>query len=218
MSLLCSFSFSLEFTPDMCRVLTDISEEQREKYHEYMGDILDALIEGRIDLFKPFNIKAYVNTLKDNQKKAKAKRNKKVRYIFDDADYSESVSLPRGYIPMCELPATERAGETVELDIEIQEAVDEIRECNLTVAAYTGVDMIRAMIAATRFTGRTLGGAQSALRKVVTKYPKIGESIQTILSSGYQVDELFPEEVRDYNIQRNDLDSGWVLSDDYTGG
>lgn len=214
MSLLRSVSFSLSQNEKILRNLTtvvaDLSDYDREKYKDVLGEeVIEAVFAGKIDSSQPFNLKAYAATVKSNQRMSNAQKAKKTLRIVED-DFDESFSIPAFSIPMAKLPATEGAEAVVEPGLELQEAVKEIRRSNLKVAAKSGVDVIYALVTATRSSGETLKGSQEVVRKVVTEYPELGECITTVLSSGYTIDELFPEEVQEYdfyhNTHRNDSD------------
>lgn len=223
MSLLHSFSFShdeetrwnLALVWD--NILNCTTEQDMEKYKDCLGEeVVDAIFANKIDPNQAFNLKAYAVTVKSNQKMANAKKAQKtLRIVNDDDDFDMHISIPAYCVPMAKLPSTEGAAAVVEYDLELQEAVDEIRRSNLRITAKSGVDVICALTVATRSSGETLKGAQDALRKVVKQFPEFGECIQTVLSSGYQIDELFPCEVKEceafYKMQRNDLELQEVI-------
>lgn len=223
MSLLRSINFTYleeeRFRLECGMILSEIPENELKKYQDYLGELADGVMAGRIDTTRIFHMKAYVNGIKENQNKHKAKKSQKILSIYED-ELEEDASIPPCCVPISALQTSQSAGEVAERNLELQEAVNELRHCNLKIAARESVDVITAMIASTRNTGKLLKASQKLLNQVVVKYPEIGNSIEIMLSSGYQIDELFPEEVKQYDscykTHRNDLGDGYLVKDDCT--
>ena len=158
---------------------------------EFSCEIVEAGLAGKIDFNKPFNLVAYENAIrKNNGLTANTKRKKEVSIDFFSSD-DDSVNT---YDVISEDTASNQLACKVKdayaqifEDDDLQFAISTIVGLNDDIMAVEEVDLIRCLKDAVLGIER----AVSTIKRISDSYPVLAESIQTVLSSGQEVNVLF---------------------------
>lgn len=158
---------------------------------EFSCEIVEAGLAGKIDFNKPFNLVAYENAIrKNNGLTANTKRKKEVSIDFFSSD-DDSVNT---YDVISEDTASNQLACKVKdayaqifEDDDLQFAISTIVGLNDDIMAVEEVDLIRCLKDAVLGIER----AVSTIKRISDSYPILAESIQTVLSSGQEVNVLF---------------------------
>lgn len=158
---------------------------------EFSCEIVEAGLAGKIDFNKPFNLVAYENAIrKNNGLTVNTKRKKEVSIDFFSSD-DDSVNT---YDVISEDTASNQLACKVKdayaqifEDDDLQFAISTIVGLNDDIMAVEEVDLIRCLKDAVLGIER----AVSTIKRISDSYPVLAESIQTVLSSGQEVNVLF---------------------------
>ena len=158
---------------------------------EFSCEIVEAGLAGKIDFNKPFNLVAYENAIrKNNGLTANTKRKKEVSIDFFSSD-DDNVNT---YDVISEDTASNQLACKVKdayaqifEDDDLQFAISTIVGLNDDIMAVEEVDLIRCLKDAVLGIER----AVSTIKRISDSYPVLAESIQTVLSSGQEVNVLF---------------------------
>lgn len=192
MSLLRSYSFGSFLGKD------EIPEEVLGLFHEsvqegkkvnYASEIIFAGIRGNIDLDKPFYLDSYERAIEINSRLSKNSRKKKELFIDTSAseDYDELTRNGGIHEDKLTLDEIEDAYDEVLNSEELKYAVSRIKSLNSELIAIEKVNIIEAIKLA-------LNGFPKALaevKRICDFYPNIAKYIETILSCGKSLEEVF---------------------------
>lgn len=192
MSLLRSYSFGSflgeEEIPE--KVLGLFSESViGGKEVKYASEIVFAGLQGNIDLDKPFYLDSYVRAIETNSRLNKNKRKQKELFIDTSAsdDYDELTRNGGIHEDKLSIDEVEDAYDEVLNSEELEYAVSQIRRLNSELITVERVNIIEAMKLA-------LNGFPKALaevKRICDFYPHISKYIETILSCGKSLEEVF---------------------------
>lgn len=182
--LLRSFCFTQQLTGDMLNVLfKDLPNYYGE--FDYSIELIEAALEGRIDIEKPFNLFGWCKTVKDGNFQTELKRLKKQEYLIEDDD-EDSTGVKASSL------VEERDDYEVFIDNEeVLYTVKKIRALNNEIISDMGIDLIFCM----RQAVKGVPQAVEELSNICKEYDWIAEYVQIILSSGISFEDLFPNEV-----------------------
>jgi len=194
MSLLKSFSFGSsmgvdELPIEVINLFSDCVGKEKEL--NYASEIVYSALNGRIDYNRPFNIDAYENAIKKYSSLAQYSRKKKEKFIDftanSDDSYSECVRA--GGIPEEKLDVSGVKDAYLEFDDndELMHAVANIKKLNTEFIIVEELDIIESI----RLALRGIPQAVEDLKHLCDFYPKVSEYIKTILSSGFEFEEIF---------------------------
>lgn len=178
-----------------------------DKAGEYALEIIDAIHRGtaKVDLGKvaeavsnndmealksAFNIEAYVNTIKKNQRLVNNAEAKKMRHICDVDD--DGIVEPYGVTESVVSYYVEQKDEYEEFidNEEVLYAVEQLYGMRSELRIEYRLDIIKCMKQALRGIPESL----AHLKNLVVEAPQVGELIRIVLSSGKPLNELFSVE------------------------
>lgn len=180
-----SFGFQQQLTGDMLGVLF----KDLPNYHgefDYSLEIIEAALEGRIDIRKDFNLFGYCKVIRDGKSNNEMKKFKKNVCLIEQSDeYAESgVTL--------ESLVDERDDyEIINDNEETMYIVKKVQALNFEMMRDLGIDLIWCIKQAVKGVPQ----AVEELTNFCTEYSWYSEYVEIILGSGIPIDELFPDEV-----------------------
>ena len=180
-----------ELPTEVLNLFVDLADNPNQQV-EFSGEIVEAGLAGKIDFSKPFNIVAYENAIrKNNTLTANTKRKKEVSIDFFSNSESDNVNT---YDVISEDTASNQLASKVKdayaeifEDDELNFAISTIVGLNDDIMAVEEVDLIRCLKDAVLGIER----AVTTIKRISNSYPILAESIQTVLSSGREVEVLF---------------------------
>lgn len=182
--LLRSLSFRKELTGDMLDVLfKDVKNYSGE--FDYSIELIDAALDGRINMEKEFNLFGYCKTIREGNFQTSLKYLKKHQYLIEEDDEDSTG------VKTSSLVDIHNDYEVFEDNEELSYTINKIRTLNNQFIADAGIDLIFCIRQAVK-------GVPQAVDELVTicrDYSWVGEYIQIILSSGVSFESLFPEDV-----------------------
>lgn len=184
-----------ELTGDMLDVLFKDFKDYRGEF-DYSIELIDAAIEGRIDITKQFSLFGYCKTVREGNFQTELKRLKKQQYIIDDDNDDETG------VKVSSLVDTRSDYEIIDDKEELSYTVNKIRALNDELISTIGIDLVYCMRQALKGTPQ----AVQELTNICEEYDFIAEYIQIILSSGVSFEELFPDEEEVIDFPRVDED------------
>lgn len=196
-TVLRSFSYGnylgINELPENILHLFDSLIDSPTKRLEFASEIVDNGLKGRIDFSREFNIDAYEATIRKNQ--SLGKEGKKKREVFIDTsgssdDWEEVAS--NGGIKLDQLNAKavdkiQDAYEQLLIDDELKYAVDTIKMLNDDLMIEESIDLIHALKQAVK----GIPDAIKSVSEVCTNNSLVSELVETILSSGYEISQIF---------------------------
>lgn len=168
---------------DMLDTLFKDLKDYRGEF-DYSLELIEAALDGRIDVNKKFNLFGYCKTVREGNFQTELKRLKKQQYIIDDDNDDETG------VKVSTLVDTRSDYEIIEDNEELEYSVKKIRALNDEIIESIGIDLIFCM-------RQALKGVPQAIQEladICKEYDFIAEYIQIILSSGVSFSELFPDE------------------------
>ena len=193
--LLRSFQYKQELTGDMLDTLFKDLKDYKGEF-DYSLEIIDAALDGRIDISKKFSLFGYCKTVREGNFQTELKRLKKQQYIIDDDNDDETG------VKVSSLVDTRSDYEIIDDKEELSYTVNKIRSMNNEIIEDIGVDLIFCMHQALKGVPQ----AVQELANICEEYDFIAEYIQIILSSGISFEELFPDEEEVIDFPRVDED------------
>lgn len=181
--LLRSFSNMQVLTGEMLDTLFKDLKDYKGEF-DYSLEIIDAALDGRIDISKKFSLFGYCKTVREGNFQTELKRLKKQQYIIDDDNDDETG------VKVSSLVDTRSDYEIIDDKEELEYSIKKIRALNDELISTIGVDLIFCMRQALKGTHQ----AVQELASICEEYDFIAEYIQIILSSGVSFKELFLEE------------------------
>lgn len=180
-----------ELPTEVLNLFVDLADNPNQQV-EFSCEIVEAGLAGKIDFSKPFNIVAYENAIrKNNTLTANTKRKKEVSIDFFSNSESDNVNT---YDVISEDTASNQLASKVKdayaeifEDDELNFAISTIVGLNDDIMAVEEVDLIRCLKDAVLGIER----AVTTIKRISNSYPILAESIQTVLSSGREVEVLF---------------------------
>ena len=180
-----------ELPTEVVNLFVDLADNPNQQV-EFSCEIVEAGLAGKIDFSKPFNIVAYENAIrKNNTLTANTKRKKEVSIDFFSNSESDNVNT---YDVISEDTASNQLASKVKdayaeifEDDELNFAISTIVGLNDDIMAVEEVDLIRCLKDAVLGIER----AVTTIKRISNSYPILAESIQTVLSSGREVEVLF---------------------------
>ena len=182
-------------TGDMLDTLFKDLKDYKGEF-DYSLEIIDAALDGRIDISKKFSLFGYCKTVREGNFQTELKRLKKQQYIIDDDNDDETG------VKVSSLVDTRSDYEIIDDKEELSYTVNKIRSMNNEIIEDIGVDLIFCMHQALKGTPQ----AVQELASICEEYDFIAEYIQIILSSGVSFEELFPDEEEVIDFPRVDED------------
>lgn len=190
MSLLRSYSFYEEVPYTVWKLFEDAGMLGTKL--DYILEIIEEAQNGNIDFNKEFNLGGYINTIKWNQERESYRHGKKIKSICSDFDeWEEDCNFITEDIVSTYATRIDAYRE-LEDDDEIKYAVKEIKRLSRQI-------LIEHSICIYRCTYMALKGMPDSvmiLKDLVSKDTHVGDLLKIILSSGYKLEELFPDEVK----------------------
>lgn len=153
--------------------------ETPAKSVEYVSDIIDKAMTGKIDLNGEFNLGGYCHTIKFREKMTANKKSKKEKFINEDTSDFENTHR-QGGISLYELVNLDNEITKLDDDSEVSYAVSTIKRLQKDFLINEGINL-KVLLK------RALDGvpqAVSSLRDVCTEFELVGEHIRVILGSG----------------------------------
>ena len=197
MSLLRSYSFGfyhgVTSIPDGVLSLFDVLVENPEERSEYPSEIISAGLQGRINLNKDFNLKAYEAKIKHNEKLGKEGRKKREVYMSytdnnDDWDEVNSSGGVKSDLVSAHAAQNMRdAYEELIMQDSLGYAIETIESLRNELIIHENVDIITLMKQALKSIPRSV----KLLRRICEDYEVVAEQVEVILNSGFDLDELF---------------------------
>lgn len=181
---------SYSHTPQITVEMANKVFEDYKDYHgefDYSVELVDAVLDGRIRVDKPFNLFGWCKTVKEGKYQMDLRRLKKEEYLIDDDDEQTGVKASS-------LVDTRDDYEKIDDSSELEDVVERIKGLQYEIAVDIGVDIIFCM----RRAVQGITAAVEELGRVCREYEWIGEYIQVILSSGVSFNELFPPEITEF--------------------
>ena len=178
---------SFHFTQQLSGEMLDVLFKDLPNYHgefDYSIELIEAALEGRIDIEKPFNLFGWCKTVRDGNFQTELKRLKKQEYLIEDDDEDKTGVKASSLV---------EEHDDYEVFIDNEEllyTVKKIRALNNEIIVAMGIDLIFCM----RQAVRGIPQAIMELSNICKEYTWIAEYVQIILSSGISFEELFPEE------------------------
>ena len=196
-STLKSFSFGsylgVDELPDEVLMLFIELLEKPGKSIEYVEEIINAALMGRIDFTKPFKIDAYEYKIRSTAHINSEKERKRKTFIdFSSNDTEREVSMRNGGVTIDSVSTSaiedlKDAYDEVLDNIELQEAVSSIKALNDTFRVDFGVNLIKLLKKALSGYPQAVG----RLKEVCNEFKQVSEWVQVILKSGHPVESLF---------------------------
>ena len=195
--LLRSFSFGqfygVDAIPEQVLGLFSSLVENKNKRIEYASEIMDAGLQGRINLNKEFNIDGYEATITMYNNRNKEKKRKKETYInfnTDSEDWenvSRSGGITEDVVSYQEAQKMQSEYDKLILDDSLRFAVETIKNLQPILFAEAKVDFIKVIKNALA----CVPGSVETVKKICNDYPILGEQVSEILSSGVSFKALF---------------------------
>lgn len=195
-SLLRSLSFGnyhgvSELPDEVLQLFMELVENPNRQI-EFASEIIDAGLQGRIDLNSSFNLGAYEATIRKNGKLNLENRKKRELYIDQsDGDDWEDVSRSGGIkVDALQRDAVDEIADAYEkliLEDELQYAITTIKELQPILLIEEQVDLLHLLKQSLRF----VPSAIEALRSLCSDYEVLAEQIKVVLESGRKFEELF---------------------------
>ena len=182
--LLRSFTCMQVLTGDMLDVLFKDFKKYRGEF-DYSIELIDAALEGRVDIHKHFNLFGWCKTVKEGNFQTELRRLKNQKYLIDDDEEDKTGTKTSALID------TRSDYEIIEDYEELEYTIKKIRALNSEMISNIGIDLIFCM----RQAIKGIPTAAQELSNVCEEYDWIAEYVQIILSSGISFEELFPSEV-----------------------
>lgn len=164
-----------------------------EKRIEFAGEIIQAALQGKIDLNGSFNIDAYETAIRRNNFLVKIGERKKKLYLdggSSDDDFSETGCVNTEHLSsdcMSCIAEVKDAFEDLLDESELNYAVSMIKKINNKVVAIYGVDLIHAI----RQAIKGFPQAIEAVKNLCLSCKPISDLVETVLSSDKEFDDLF---------------------------
>lgn len=190
MSLLRSYSFCEEIPDEIWELFKD-AKDLGTKW-DYTLEILNAAQEGRIDFQKEFNLGGYIQKIESIQRMKSGKRAKRWKSICSDFDEWNEDSHFVSEDIVSQYAEQVDTYKEVENEDELKYAVDEINKLSRKILIEHRLDIYKCMEQGARGIPETI----ELLKDLVSKDAHVGEILKIILSSGYKLKELFPDEVK----------------------
>lgn len=179
--LLRSCSFQKELSNDAWDVLF-------ENYKNFVGEfdygveIIEAALDNRIDLTKPFNLFGYCKVIRENRKQEGIRSLKHNQYIVDDDEEDKTgVSISSIVDPRDDYEISDDNNE-------LAEVVEKLKKANAEIIVVFGLDLLFCIKQAIKGTPQ----AVEELSKICKELDWVGEYVKIILSSGIPFSKLFP--------------------------
>lgn len=153
---------------------------------DYTLEIIDAAMQGDINLNREFNLKRYIysiNQARKHEDRRRYKKNLRINYTVDDeADFGDNIQADNlsGYVESID------EYEKIDNDSEVSYAISEINRMSHDIMIFHNVDIETCLSQANRGMPESI----NLLRKLVNDNPQVGLYIQTILASGYPLETL----------------------------
>lgn len=153
---------------------------------DYTLEIIDAAMQGDINLNREFNLKGYIysiNQVRKHEDRRRYKKNLRINYTVDDeADFGDNIQADNlsGYVESID------EYEKIDNDSEVSYAISEINRMSHDIMIFHNVDIETCLSQANRGMPESI----NLLRKLVNDNPQVGLYIQTILASGYPLETL----------------------------
>lgn len=189
-STLFSFGFAkYDYIPPVVLNLFDGYENTTvngEPVLNYVLEVYEAVLDGRIDLEHHFSMIGYIKTIQENNKCTESKRAQKVTYFVPDCDdRSNHDAIIESHIESKE----DMYAKYDDAD-ELKWAVDKLNALLDEFILDYGVHIIHVM----KKAANGFPQAKEILKKLCDEVDTLSELVYIILSSGQSLDELFPEE------------------------
>lgn len=187
-----SFSFGsymgVEEVPEEVVSLFNGCLEDGKQLH-YASEIIFAGIQGRIDLNNSFNVVGYEKVIDKNTSLVMRKRKKKEMYIdYGSSDDYETVAQNGGIqADRLYIEDVQDAFEELVDNDELRFAVDNIKKLNSEFIIVEELDLIEAI----RLALKGIPQAIKDIKRICDFYPKVADSIKTVLSSGVEFETVF---------------------------
>lgn len=147
---------------------------------DYSVEIVDALLDNRIDTSKEFKLFGYCKAIRNSRQQAEYKKAEKEKSLDDeDSKWEEAASLYNH---------VDVYGQCDEND-ELASTICAVREYRMEIMAETGLDLVWCL----RQAVRGIPAAAKELAKFCGEYKKYAEYVKTILGCGIPFEELFPD-------------------------
>lgn len=178
--LLRSVSFNTE-CPTKVWELFEKANELGTKL-DYTLEIIEAAMQGRIDLEKDFKLKEYVASIDRTRRLEGLREAKRAVHVTDVSDDEDSSGVP--------YPADDRDDyEELENKFELQQAVDRFNEMQNYFLVNAKCDSKLAVRQALRGIPESIG----LVKNLCDEYPIAADLLKIILGSGYSYEQIFPE-------------------------
>ena len=166
--------------------MLDVLFKDLEKYHgefDYSIELIEAALDGRIDISKPFNLFGWCKTVREGNFQTELKRLKKQEYLIED-DEEDKTGVKASAL------VSERDDyEIFEDNEELFYTVKKVTALNNEIMSVIGIDFIFCM----RKAVQGIPKAVEELTNICKEYEWLAEFVQIILSSGVPFEDLFPE-------------------------
>lgn len=182
--MLKSFSFIEKLTPEIEALFIECTSTSKELDYGY--EIIEAALNGRIDIGRYFNIQGYVNSLKATERLENHRRANKFKSIVSDSD-SEDVYEPNTITE--ESLVSEESVDAYEEAIiraDLSRAISKIQEMSLLLMVEEKVNIARLI----QMALKGIPSSVAKLKDICQNYEVIGESVSVLLSSGENVERI----------------------------
>ena len=150
-------------------------------------DIIERAMDGGIDISRNLNLSAYVNKINNVENINRRKAQSKMLYIYEsDTEYDGE---NRSGIASSMLKDDNDDYEKLIDDEELNFNVLKLKKMFGEITAEYHIDIVHAMFQARK----GIPSAVATLKSVCEEDSQISEIIFSILNSGYELEELFPE-------------------------
>lgn len=153
---------------------------------DYTLEIINAAMSGDINLNREFNLQGYIysiNQTKEHEKRRRYKKNLRINYTADGVgNFGDSIPIDNltAYVESID------EYEKIDNDHEVRYAIDEINRMSHDILIFHNVDIRTCLFQALRGMPESI----NLLKKLVNDNPQVGLYIETILGSGYPLENL----------------------------
>lgn len=171
-------------------------EKTPNKPIEYVEEVVDAGLEGRIDLNRNFNLGGYLYTIHQSGEMKKKKNCSKFSYINFSSEGEDTSSgsarqeagcIDANVVSFDVYNQMKDSFEEIVEDSDLAYAIETIKMLNEDLIVTSGIDIIVTL----KRAAASVPQAMQKLAQVCKENAIIGDLVKTILSSGFTVEECF---------------------------
>lgn len=187
MGLMKSMSFNEEIDSKIWELFKDANKLGSRL--DYTLEIIDAALEGHIDLGKKFELEKYINRINHVRRLEALREAKKVVHITDDSGDDEENTSGVSSDKLSYFADSTDEYKALEDRCEFQYAVSKFNSMRKYFMVNAKCDVKTVIHQALK----GIPDSVELLKELCNDYPMAGELLKIILSSGYKYEEIFPD-------------------------